>query len=607
MMRTLVAIALAAAAWRLIPTAAHAGGSAAEACLDAPTVACITEHFADGADLPLRAIPAARRDTPTTWLLRALRILGRADEAEQVAWREERGTHAPDRATDIAVARSVAAARAGGVLDPDLLDGLADLASPLAPLTRATGNRESVAWQAHWMAAYALLGGLATDAGVAEARDAPVAARTALRESPAWRGLMEGLARWNARVPPVHRPLGWRILATFRLDLDDPDGARDALDRSEAAPATGDEIELWWRLGDPARAEARARAAGEARVLGGHLERAARAALARDDRVSALAALDEAWTRGVVRDGRLPLDVRHLRRLVQLTVQAGDQASAAARAEAIRDLPASGTLVPQSHWVDAAAALNDIGAHDAAARMLRDLLAIRPGDLAASGLDGAAPSAPPEADRRRSAPRVPVAVELYRAGLRQAAKRLLRTTRLHIPPEARPTKREDVEALAGLGGLRITPEAAERIASAERLSERANWIVQRASDGAIAVAEALRWDAASADRVAGLLALTAAVPVETRVYFLLEAARGDVQHGRTEVAVTRLSEATTLLAKVDQPYGPLCRAMAESMRLGRGDIADRAFHLAVSAARAEPDAVRPAILLDAAACRVRPL
>jgi hypothetical protein len=242
MMRTLVAIALAAAAWRLIPTAAHAGGSAAEACLDAPTVACITEHFADGADLPLRAIPAARRDTPTTWLLRALRILGRADEAEQVAWREERGTHAPDRATDIAVARSVAAARAGGVLDPDLLDVLADLASPLAPLTRATGSRESVAWQAHWMAAYALLGGLATDAGVAEARDAPVAARTALRESPAWRGLMEGLARWNARVPPVHRPLGWRILATFRLDLDDPDGARDALDRSEAAPATGDEI-----------------------------------------------------------------------------------------------------------------------------------------------------------------------------------------------------------------------------------------------------------------------------------------------------------------------------------------------------------------------------
>jgi hypothetical protein len=43
------------------------------------------------------------------------------------------------------------------------------------------------------------------------------------------------------------------------------------------------------------------------------------------------------------------------------------------------------------------------------------------------------------------------------------------------------------------------------------------------------------------------------------------------------------------------------------MRLGRGDIADRAFHLAVSAARAEPDAVRPAILLDTAACRVRPL
>jgi hypothetical protein len=557
-------------------------GRPAEACLDAPTVVCIGANFAEGADLPLRALPAPARDTPTTWLLAALRALGRDDEAERVSWREQRGAYARDRASGIAVARFLASVRAGAP-DRAVLDGLADPASPLAALA-PDFDRERLPWSAHRQAGFALLEQFAKEAVVPEARSAPAERQAAFRSSTAWRALDEGLAHWNERVAPVHQPQGWKILAEFRLELGDAPGARDALERAGTAPATLDEIELWWRLGAPDRAGSRARSAGEPRVLGQHLERAARQALALGDPVGALALLDEAWSLGTARHRQRTVDFRHLRRLVRITAEAGDRPLAVARAEAIRDLPSSGTLVPEAHWVDAAAALNDIGAQDAAAGLLGDLLALRPADLAAAGLTAARPT-PPAVERPGHSPRVRAAVELYRAGLPAEAARLLHAT---LP--------------RGSSG----PGPGARAAATRALAERANWRLRGMADATIEIAEALRWDAAYPERISGLLALTSVAPPEAQAELLLQAADGDAEHGRTDAALARLAEAIALLSGVDRPYAALCRAMARAALLGRIDLSDTAFGAAVAAARAEPDALRPAILVDAAACRAAP-
>lgn len=597
-MRRASAALLATAAFLLFQPTAR--GGPAEDCLGAPTVACITEHFAEGADLPLRVVPPEARDDAIARLIGVLLALGRVDEAERVARRDERGRYPPDRSPSFAEARFAASVRAGAP-EFGLLDGLA---SPEAPLA---SDRDRLAWAAYWKAGYALLGRFAADAGVAEARDAPAEARAAFRASPAWRGLADGLAKWNERVPPVHRPQGWTILAEFQFDLGDLAATRDALERIGPVPADNDEVELWWRLGEPVRADARARGAKDSFVLRRHLERVAREALARGDRAGALAALDDAWAKGVVRDeGRRPLDVRHLRRVVRLTAEAGDRTMAVARAEAIRDLPASGTLVPEEPWVDSAAALNDIGAHEDASRVLRDLLALRPADLAAAGLGAGAP-VPRGAERPGRAPRVRAAAELFRAGLPEAAARLLRATLPPGPePAPRTTRRADVEALAALFGLSVPPEAAERIARAEGLSARARWRFRGSPDSAIEWSEVVRNDAAHPERVAGLLALIAGAPAQARIYVLLGTAREDAAHGRPDAATVRLVEAVILLAGSDQPYSGLCDAMSQAARLGRGNVADAAFRAAVAAARTEPDAVRAAILLDAAACRAVP-
>lgn len=573
----LVSLVLAAAASLFL--VAGARGGPPENCLDLPTVACIGANFAEGADLPLRALRAPDRDMAITWLLVALRALGRDDEAERVSWREERGAHALDRASGIAVARFLASARAGRP-DRAVLDGLSDPASPLAPLARDFG-RERLPWSAHWEAGFAVLEQFSKEAGVTEARDAPAEQRAAFRSSTAWRALDAGIAHWNERVAPAHQPQGWTILARFRLDLGDVPGARDALDRIGAAPATLDEIELWWRLGAPDRAENRARSAGESWLLGRHLERAARQALALGDPARAMVALDEAWSLGVVWHRQRMIDFRQLRRLVRLTAEAGDHPLAVARAEAIRELPSSGTLVPEAHWVDAAAALNDIGAQDSAARLLGDLLALRPADLAAAGLTTARPT-PPAVERRGHSPRVRTAVELYRAGLSGEATRLLQST---LP----------------WGGSQ--PGPGTRTAATRALAERASWRLRGAADATLEIAEALRWDAAFPDRVSGLLTLVSMAPPEALAELLLEAADGDAGQGRTDAALGRLAKAIALLSGVDRPYAALCRAMARAALLGRPDLSDTALGAAVAAARAEPDALRPAILVDAAACR----
>ena len=235
--------------------------------------------------------------------------------------------------------------------------------------------------------------------------------------------------------------------------------------------------------------------------------------------------------------------------------------------------------------------------------MLRDLLALRPADLAAAGLGGAAP-VPRGAERPGRPPRVRAAAELFRAGLPDAAERLLRATLPRGPePPPRTTQRADVEALFALGGLRVPPAVAEQLARAEGLSARAKWRFRPSPDSAIEWSEVVRNDAAHPERVAGLLALIASAPAQARIYVLLETAREDAAHGRADAATARLADAVVLLAGSDQPYSGLCNAMTQAARLRRSDIADTAFRLAVAAARAEPEAVHPAILLDVAACR----
>lgn len=363
-------------------------------------------------------------------------------------------------------------------------------------------------------------------------------------------------------------------------------------------------MELWWRLGASSRAEAWARHTASPLVLRRHLERAAREALTRGDKAAALIAVGEAWGVAVV-PGRSGVGLDQLRRFVRLTAEAGDHSLAVKRGKAIRELPGRGSLMPEAYWADAAAALNDIGAHEEAAGLLRDPVALRPGDLAAAGL-GAAP-APGAAGRSGHSPRVGMVTELFRAGLRDAAEGLLRVTVVRDPAgPSRPTQRRDIEWLAFEVGQRIQPQLADRIAQAERLSERAKWPTFHTPNGAMEWSQALENDAANAERVAGLLSLLADVPVETRISLLLAAARGDAKHGRFDEAAARLAQATALLAPMDRPYEPLCRAMAQAARLGRGDIADVAFRTSIAAARGEPEAVRAAILLDAAACRAVP-
>jgi tetratricopeptide (TPR) repeat protein len=601
-MRRLSAVILAVAA--SVCVVPDARGGPAEDCLDAPTVACVTEHFAEGADWPLRALRSPDRRLPTVWLLRALLDLGQVDEAERVVARAEQAPPSVGP-SDFAAARFAASARAG---TPDfrLLDGLAATDSPLAPLDGEQA-RVTAAWSAYWRAGYALLGQLAADAGVAEARDAPVERRAALRESLAWRGVVEGVARWNERTG---WPDGWGRLAHLHLEAGDLVAAREALERVLPVPARHNEwaagkgAEVWWRLGDSARADAWARLTAFPQVLRRHLERVAREAVARGDNAGALTALEEAWGFAVV-SGQSGFDFGQLRRLVRLTAEADDHPLAVSRGQAIRELPYRSTSMPEAHWADAAAALNDIGAHEEAARMLRDLLALRPDDLAAAGLGAASP--PGGRGRPGHSPRVRMVTELFRAGLRDAAEGLLRVTVVRNPMgPSRPTQRSDVEWLAAEAGQRIQPELADRIAQAERLSERAKWPTFHTPNGALQWSQALEGDAAHPERVAGLLALLSDVPAETRVSLLLAAARGDAKHGRFDEAAARLAQATTLLAPMDRPYEPFCRAMAQAARLGRGDLADMAFRASVAAARGEPEAVRAAILLDAAACRAVP-
>jgi tetratricopeptide (TPR) repeat protein len=586
------------------------GADPADDCLDKPTAACIARHYAKDADLRWQALPPSETSTPTAWLLDALIKLGELDEAERVARREKRGAYSSDRASDIAIARFLASVHAGAP-NFDLLVRLANPDADLAPLLGSQPPEAlplgpqplaSVASLAYWRAASALLARFADGQGIDEAQKAPLEERVRFRASPVWQGLMAGFLHWTERGPIAARHLNLRFLAEFHLVLGDASSAKAALERIGSAPATDEEVEIWWRLGDLAHADARARSSTDAMVLGRHLVRVARAAIASGDRTTALTVLGEAWTIGTQPKRGRVLYANFLRQLVQLTDQAGDRPLAILRARAIRDLPESPILL-QEHWVDAAAAMNDIGAHKEAAQLLHELIAQDPESLAAAGLSPLT-SAPPATTRPRRKSFSSAAPELFRAGLRDAARRLFYQALATVPQSRpRPIRPEDVEALFALGGQRVPRGAAEQIARQQGLSRRLHWASAPMPVGADPWFPVLASEAANPDRVADVLELTSSVSSDARVALLISAARDDARFGRTSTAVARLKEVVALLTFVDQPYHVLCDAMGQAGKLKRDDIADVALRVAVDAARTEPEEVRAAILVYSAACR----
>jgi tetratricopeptide (TPR) repeat protein len=515
-----------------------------------------------------------------------------------------------DRASDIAIARFLASVQAGAP-NFDLLDRLAIPDGDLAPLLGSQPPEAlplgpqplaSVASLAYWRAASGLLAQFADKQGINEAEKAPLDERVRFRASPVWQGLIAGFLRWTERGPITARHLNWRFLAEFHLILGDASSAKAALERIGSAPATDEEVEIWWRLGDFAHADVRARSSTDAMVLGRHLVRVARAAIASGDRTTALAALAEAWTIGTQPKWGRVLNVYFLRQLVQLTDQVGDRALAILRARAIRDLPDS-PILPQEHWVDAAAALNDIGAHDEATQVLHELIAQDPESLAAAGLSPL-PSSTPATTRPRRKYFSSAVPELFRAGLRDAAKRLFDRALAPVPQSSpHPIRPEDVEALFALGGQRVSRGTAEQIARQEGLSRRLRWASAPMPVGADSWFPMLASEAANPDRVADVLELTSGVSSEARVALLITAARDDARFGRTSTAAARLKEVVALLTFVDQPYHVLCDVMKQAKKLKRDDISDVALRVAVEAARTEPEEVRAAVLLYSAACR----
>lgn len=575
--------ALAVAASLCVQPAAR--GGPVEDCLDAPSVGCIVENFGKGADLPLRAIPSVERPWPSNALRRALLALGEADEVERVSRRNQRGAEPPKGDVNVAVVRFLASARAGAP-DFGLLDG------------------EDVARSAHWLAGQKLLRELAADAGVAEPQDAPPEKRAALRESAAWRGLTESYARWNESVDEKRRRSAWTELARLHLGAGDTAAARAALERVGTLPADLGEVGIWFRLGDRARAEARARASGDATTMESYSYLVTQEALSRRDTVGALAALEEEWAlKSAPRAGRAP-DFRSLRGLVLRTAEAGDRALAVSRAGIMRGLPADARRQPEAHWIDAAGALNDIGEHDAAARLLRELLARRPDDLAAAEM-GAALPVPAIVRRGDYFPYIDLAAELLRAGMRDQAERLLRAAMARdAKPSRRPVRQEDVEDMIARAGLRPPPGMAERTFRELRLMERAMFFPDGQVLGMLEWHEVMARDAASPERIAGLLDLASGVPAELRALVLLDAAQADARHGRAEAAGARVAAATGIAASLPfLPYRALCGAMGQAAKLGREDLADAAFRAGVAAARAELEELRPTALLHVAACR----
>lgn len=575
-----------------------------EACLSAPTPACIVDVYAAGADLPLhavRSLPEAQ--FAVTKVITALLALDEIDIAEAVARRElaaSAGARLQDRASPIAVARFLASVRAGA---PDFtwLDGLGDPDGPLAALYDSSTGRfrhADRATAAYWQVGHALLAALAEEHDVATAVAVPQEARAAFRRAPTWQGVDSGMERWTPRT--IVASYGWEALAWFRVTLGDAEGSRGALHRIRAARATDNEIRLWWRLGEPGIAEVRARTSGDPFVLAVHVEQAIAATMAAGDMAEALRLIADAWPSALERPHRGFVNTHHARRLVRATAASGARAEAMSRADALRNIVHS--AVPsenETYWVEAGAALNDIGEHRAALALLNEELAWRPGSDAAR----CAPSTdrPAPVVRRGVSDLHGLAAEYVRAGAPDIATCLLDAIRVPLTVSSRAV--EDRRSTNFLRELGLPGEAARELVRRDATSRDLQWrVLSRPGDvpqwqGAmIAEGDDLR-------RIEAMLAFLSTRPVPSRVGPLLWAAGQAARRGEAAWAEARLNEVLALLPELERPFMEACRVMQTARRLRREDIADAAFHLAVRATRTETQAIRGAILVDMAACR----
>ncbi|WP_230164389.1 hypothetical protein [Roseomonas sp. CECT 9278] len=575
-----------------------------EACLYAPTPVCIVDVHAAGADLPLHAVrPATDATFAVTRVMSALLALDEVDIAEAVARRapvRAGGQGAPDLASPIAVARFMASVRAGTPAF-SWLDGLADPDGPLAALYGSSTTLFGAAGRAAYAyrrAGDGLLAALAEQQGVATAEAVSREARSAFRASAAWQGVDAGMARWNERVARHIRV--WENLAEFRTTLDDPAGARDALARIGTAPATGTEIRLWWRLGDAGRAEARARESGEGSVMAVHADLAIAAALAAGDRTEALRLIAEAWPRSLERRRYGSADMHHVRRLIRATAAAGARADALVRAEALRSLVRS---VPprenETYWIEAGAALNDIGEYRAALALLHEELAWRSDSrpsICAPRSDRPAPIV-----RRGVSDPYALAVEFARAGAEDAALCVLGT--LAAPFVVAPDADQARSAAAFLQGLGLPSGAALRLARRDIASREVHWMMASRPGDVPHWRNAVLDERGNVQRIEAILTFLSRQPAPVRMGPLLTAAQEGARGGLGAWAATRLHDALALLPDLGRPFPEACRIMSTARSPGREDLAEAAFRSAVDAARAEPDFVRGAILVDIAACR----
>lgn len=576
-----------------------------EACLSAPTPACIVDVYAAGADLPLhavRSLPEAQ--FAVTKVITALLALDEIDIAEAVARRELAASggarRLQDRASPIAVARFLASVRAGA---PDFtwLDGLGDPDGPLAALYDSSTGRfrhADRATAAYWQVSNALLAALAEEHDVAMAVAVPQEARAAFRRAPIWQGVDSGMERWTPRT--ILASDAREALAWFRVTLGDAEGSRGALHRIRAARATDSEIRLWWRLGEPGIAEVRARTSGNPFVLAVHVEQAIAATMAAGDMAEAQRLIAEAWPPALERSRSGSINTDHARLLVRATAAAGARAEAMSRADALRNVVRS--TVPgenETYWVEAGAALNDIGEHAAAQALLNEELAWRPGADAARCAPRTDRPAP--VLRRGVSDLHGLAAEYVRAGAPDMATCVLDAIRFPRAVSSRAVEEQPSTNVPRQLGL--PDEAARELVRRDATSQDLQWWSPSRPGDVPQWVHAMLAEGDDLQRIEAILAFLSQQPAPSRIGPLLWAAWQAARRGQAEWAAARLTEALALLPELERPFLEACSLMTTARRLRREDLAEAAFHHAVGSTRSEAEAVRGAILVDMAACR----
>jgi len=287
-------------------------------------------------------------------------------------------------------------------------------------------------------------------------------------------------------------------------------------------------------------------------------------------------------------------------RLIQASVAAGGRRAALRCVQDLRGLVQSIIASEnETHWIDAGAALTSIGEPEAAAALLSQELAWRPGLRAARCVPASAD--PPPVQRRGVLDLHALGVEFVRAGQEETARCVLDAIRLPFMPH--PRGRQEDASRAWLRDLGMSDAGAVALMRQEHMIQRANWMLPPRPLMLNHWARAIRSDARHSGRIDAILAFLAPEDAETRAPVLLAAADTAMREGLTGRAIGQIAEALALLPALQRPFPEACRMMALARSLERDDLADAAFRVAVQAARGEPDFVRGAVLVDMAACR----